>query len=499
MPDEAADRRKIAVVGSGVTGLAAAHRLGELISERHLPIDVTLLESQSRAGGLVGSLERDGYLIDLGADSFITNKPRIIPLCERLGLLDRLQATDPTYRGALVLSRGKPVPVPEGFQLLSPSSLWPVMTSPILSPAGKLRLAWEYFVPRRTRDADESLASFVRRRFGNEALERLVQPLVGGIYTSDPEQLSLRATLPRFPEMERKYGSLIKASRLQRSTNDGGDRTSGGARYGLFAGLQGGMQEFIDRLRQRVSACVTVREQTTVQTMSHESATEGRIPRYRLNLADGSSEEFDGVILTAPTHRTANLVDPLDSELATALRQIDYASSAIVVSGYPLSQIAHPLNSFGLVIPHRERRRILAVSFSSRKFPNRAPAGRVLLRTFVGGALQPELLEHDDPALLQIVREELQETLGVQGQPDFELVMRYPRAMPQYTLGHLERVAQIERLTHQHPGLAIAGNAFHGVGLPDSVASGEQAAEKLLAVLSSSNFQNPATTPINQH
>ncbi len=473
------NRPRIAVIGGGLTGLAAAHRLFELSRETGRPLDLHLFEAGERLGGLVGTIERDGYLIDVGGDSFITNKPGALGLCQRLGLEDRLQETEPKYRGALVLHHGKTYPVPEGFQLLSPSALWPVMTSPILSWPGKLRLACEYFVPPRKPTGDESLASFVRRRFGTEALERLVQPLVGGIYTSDPEKLSLAATMPRFLEQEQKYGSLIRAA-YATSPTPADDRTSSGARYGLFAGLRGGMQELVEALVNRVRESCTVRTSVAVRhcvPASRDRGT-GTPDGFVLDFVNNASERFDAVILTPAAYRVADLVEPMAVDLARQLRGIEYASSAIVVSGHRLSDVDHLLHAFGLVIPHIEQRRILAVSFSSRKFPNRAPAGRVLLRTFVGGALQPEPFDLDDRSMIGLVKEELQATLGVRGEPDFMEVFRYPRAMPQYHVGHLDCVREIERMTDAFPGFALAGNAYHGVGIPDAIHSGEQAAEK---------------------
>lgn len=476
--ENGANRPRIAVLGGGLTGLAAAHRLVELAGQPNNSPDITLFEAGSRLGGLVGTVERDGYLIDTGADSFITNKPGALQLCQRLGLADRLQATDAKYRGALILSRGKPLPVPEGFQLLSPTAMWPVLKSPVLSMRGKIRMAWEYFLTARRNSADESLASFVRRRFGAEVLDRLVQPLVGGIYTSDPERLSLAATMPRFLEMEREYGGLIRAAYARKSTQQD-DTTSSGARYGLFAGLRGGMQELVNALTQSISTRVSVRCGERIQHI--EPLPEAS--RYRLVLNDGTTEVFDRVIVTMPPARAAEVLSKLDSQLERALLQIELASSVIVVSGHELRQIANPLKAFGLVIPHQEQRRILAVSFSSRKFPNRAPEGKVLLRTFVGGALQPELCDLSDAELVQLVREELQATLGVSGAPEFTIVVRYSHAMPQYTLGHLDRVAEIERLVASHPGIELAGNAYHGVGVPDAVHSGESAAERVMASL----------------
>lgn len=467
--------KRIAILGGGLTGLAAAHRLLELRDDR--PIDVHLFDAGSRWGGLVGTVERDGYLIDTGGDSFITNKPGALQLCQRLGLSNSLQATDAQYRGALVLYEGRPYPVPEGFQLLSPTAMGPILRSPILSPWGKLRMGWEYFIPPRKEQGDETLASFVRRRFGSEALERLVQPLVGGIYTSDPEKLSLLATMPRFLAMEQKYGSLLRA--MQAGKSEVVEDTSSGARYGLFAGLRGGMQDLVDALVAKIAPSVSMHSDMGIFGITPAEVT-GRYRLWMTPRRETLPNEFDAVILTLPAWRSASVLDPFAPKLAYELSAIEYASSTIVVTGHRLADIADPLNAFGLVIPHREHRRILAVSFSSRKFPNRAPVGRMLLRTFVGGAMQPELADLDDEDTIQLVREELAATLGVRGRPDFTLVVRYPKAMPQFHLGHLDRVARIERLTAEHPGLAIAGNAYHGVGIPDAIHSGEQAAARIL-------------------
>ncbi len=507
--------RRIAVIGGGLSGMAAAHRLIEITREAASTVtassqtnsrcEITLLEAGSRLGGIVGTKHLDGYLIDTGADSFLTNKPGAIGLCRRLGIEDRLVATDPRYRGAHVVFDGRPVPVPMGFQLLSPTAIWPMLTTPLLSTWGKLRLLMEYLVPaRHSTDfagqagqplIDESLASFVRRRFGRETLERLVQPLVGGIYTSDPERLSLAATMPRFLEMEREYGSLIRAARsLSKAAASRGtassittptnplarDETSSGARYGLFAGLKGGMEDLLAALRSRVAAGCTVKFGARVASVQRDLT---RQTGYRLTLSDGSQETFDAVIVATTTYHAATMLGELAPELARELNGIEYASSAVVVTAHRLADVRHPLDSFGLVVPHRERRRILATSFSSRKFPERAPVGSVLLRTFVGGAMQPELNDLSDEELLRLVRSELAELLGVRGEPEISLVVRYPRAMPQYHVGHLDRVARIESLTAPHAGLALAGNAYRGVGIPDAIQSGESAAAAIFAAV----------------
>ncbi len=370
--------RRIAVVGGGVTGLAAAHRLLELSRERGWPLDVTLLEASERVGGVFGSRRVGEYLVETGADSFITNKPWGVNLCRRIGLESHLIPTDARYRRSLVLRNGKPVGVPEGFMLLAPAKVSSVMMSPLLSPWGKIRLGIERLIPRRTETGDESLGQFVTRRFGRETLDRLVQPLVGGIYTSDPWKLSLEATMPRFLEMEREHGSLIRALRVQaKQPNREHETNATGARYGLFVTLKDGMSELQDTLEQRVEAGAALRRKTAVRAvrLMNDGASLGSDTHWDVQLEEGRSERFDAVILAVRAPQAGVMLANLDAQLAEPLNAIEYASSAIVVTGHRESDIDHPMNAFGLVIPHQERRKILAVSFTSRKFPGRAPAG----------------------------------------------------------------------------------------------------------------------------
>ena len=483
------------MIGGGLAGLSAAHRLSEL--SKGQSVEVTLFESSNRLGGLVGTEQIGNYLVDIGADSFLTTKPGAVNLCRRLGIEHRLVRTEPRYRGAMVLYDGRPVPVPEGFQLLSPTAIWPIITTPILSTWGKFRLLMEWFVPRRSvtskrtdhpnlTELDESVAEFTRRRFGREALDRLIQPLVGGIYTSDPEKLSLAATMPRFIEMEQEFGSLIRAAlRQKRDKQNPSTDSSSGARYGQFAGLKGGMEDLAGALRQYVHANCVVRLNTGVVKLER-----GKPPQttgaasfqrpFHVFLGDGTTEEFDAVILATSSEQAAQLLRSENLDLSRDIGQIEHASSALVITGHRLADIRNPMHAFGLVIPHKERRKILAVSFSSRKFPDRAPADRILLRTFVGGAMQPELFNQTDEEMISTVKSELREIFGVSGQPDFAKVYRYRNAMPQYHVGHLDRVAKIEEQLKSLPGLALAGIAYRGVGIPDVIAQAELAAEQIV-------------------
>jgi protoporphyrinogen/coproporphyrinogen III oxidase len=485
---------RVAVIGGGISGLAAAHRLIELADAAAMPLRVALFEAGPRLGGVVHTESIDDCLVERGADSFITNKPWAIDLCRRLGIEDRLISTDPRFRQALVLRKGKPVAVPDGFLLMAPAKIWPVVASPIFSPLGKLRMGLERWIPPRADVGDESVASFVRRRLGREALDRLVQPLVAGIYTSDPEKLSLRATLPRFLEMEHEYRSLIRAARRgshegngspAQATGTGPRGPESGARYGLFVSLRRGMSELVDALVSRIKSGGEIHLDARVCGLNRAAnPLEGFALSFEAEAGTLThATDFEAVILALPADRTAQLVWPLDSELGAALGEIEYASSAIVCTGHALADVADPLNGSGLVIPAVEKRRILSVSFASRKFAGRAPEGQVVLRTFLGGTLQPEILAHSDDELVRIVLSELGEILGVRGEPRFAVVSRHERAMPQYHVGHLDRVGRIEELTSGHPRLALAGNAYQGVGIPDCVGSGERAAERVFRAL----------------
>ncbi len=473
---------KVAVIGGGITGLAAAQRL---VSRSH-NVQVVLLESSRRLGGIIRTETADGFLMELGPDSFITNKPAAIQLCEEIGFADQLIPTDAGFRRSLVLRNGKPMAVPDGFMLMAPSKPLAILTTPILSFMGRLRLLSEAFVARRMTEDDESLASFVRRRFGQQTLDRLVQPLVGGIYTADPEKLSLKATMPRFPEMERSHGSVIRATLAQRKIdrsrahgqqNDINESAGSGARYGLFATVAGGLSDMVAAIETTLlkSGRVAIKLGAEVRGVERSTAADSH---WVVQLRDQRPIAFDAVIMTLPTYAAARILKPaIDSELHAALQEIEYASSAIVVSGHQLSDFSHPMDAFGLVVPAIERRKILAVSFSSRKFPNRAPTGQILLRTFVGGAMQPELLNNDDDTIAGFVNAELRSIFGMKAEPLFCEVIRYNNAMPQYHVGHLDRVARIESLLQKTPGLYLAGSAYTGVGIPDSIASGWSAAD----------------------
>lgn len=519
--------KHLVIIGGGITGLAAAHRVLERCRESRRQVQVTLLETSPRLGGIVQTHEREGFLLERGPDSFISEKPEALELVRRIGLESQLIETNANYRRSFIVRQGHLLPVPEGFHLLAPARLWPFVTSGIFSWPGKARMAMDLFLPRRnvngTPDGasdtggDESLANFVRRRLGQEALERMAQPMVGGIYTADPERLSLQATMPRFLEMERKHRSVIRALRQERGTqpaarveNSDGDKgtssrapaeCTSGARYSLFLSFDHGMQMLTDKLAQRIlnfksltdedagSPVVSVEVNTAVESLTLER---GDGPTKWV-LKTNRSERLvaDAVCLALPAHVSARLLRSIDPEVASDLEGISYASSATINLAYKRADIPHPLDGFGFVVPFIEKRTLIACTFSSVKFAGRAPAGVVLLRAFTGGALQPELLELDDAQLLSLIQADLRDLLGVTAVPLLTEVSRWHNSMPQYHLGHLERVKRIEERIASLPGLALAGNAYSGIGIPDCVRSGEKAADDLMPVTCRVKRMNP--------
>ena len=467
--------KRIIVIGGGIAGLAAAHRIVELAKEQSLNFEVVLLEASPRLGGCIITEKIGAFLVEAGPDSFITEKPRALRLCERLGLTDRLLSTQSAYQKIHVVCGGKLVALPEGFFLLAPTRLWPFIQTPLFSWPGKLRIAGEVFLPRGKDEQDESLGAFVRRRFGREAFERVAQPLVGGIYASDPDQLSLAATMPRFKEMERSQRSVIRAMRAEQRRRVRSESGSG-ARWSLFVTLAGGMQELVDAVTQRIPKGA-IRLCSPVTHLTRDQK------RWSIAIADNQTLTAEGVVVTAPAFQAGEILAATENRAAAELKKIACASTATVSVAYRRRDFPRPPDSFGFVVPAVEQRKIMACTFSSLKYPGRAPEDHVLLRAFVGGVLQPELFSDNDATMTDNVRAELATLLGVVAEPIFARVWRHPNSMPQYHVGHQARVKCIEDALRSLPAIALAGNAYHGVGISDCVRTGEEAAEKVISSL----------------
>jgi len=474
--------KRIVIIGGGISGLAAAHRLTELSRASQQPLEITLLEGSDRLGGTIHSEQRDGFLLERGPDSFISEKPEAVALANRLGIASRLIQTNETHRRSFIVRKGRLRKVPDGFQLLAPSRFWPFVTTDIFSLTGKLRMAADLFLPRANTNGsnDESLASFVSRRLGKEALDRMAQPMVGGIYTADPRTLSLRATLPRFLEMERKHRSIILAMLRQRKTSKSAASGVSGPRYSLFLSFDKGMQTLADELERNVTNA-GVRIQLNSKVTRLDRAKPERQSDWTITTSDNSEILADGVCLAIPAYSAATLLEKIDNRLGQQLRAIEYTSTATINFAYRRDDVRHPLDGFGFVVPLIEQRSLIACTFSSVKFPGRAPEEHVLLRAFVGGALQPDIFQLDEPEMVARVKSDLEQLLQIQGQPLFVESAKWSQSMPQYHVGHLERVSAIEAQLGSFGTIAVAGNSYRGAGIPDCIRSGETAAEKLMA------------------
>jgi protoporphyrinogen/coproporphyrinogen III oxidase len=438
-----------------------------------------VLEARDRLGGTIETERTGGLVIEAGPDSFISEKPWALALCRRLGLEERLVPTNDRFRRTFVWFGGRLHPLPDGFQLLAPTKFGPFASSRLFSWRGKLRMALEMALPRggglvpSALDADESLGAFVRRRLGGEALERVAQPLVAGIYTADPDDLSVAATMPRFLELERRERSLILA--LWRAGRRVPQPGTSGARWSLFLTLRDGMGELVHALAARLPAGAVALKQ---RVAGIERADGG----WRVGVGSGESIEADRVIVATEAHVAGRLLRYVDPGAAALLADIPYASSATVTLAYRRADIPHRLDGFGFVVPRGEKRALLACTFSSVKYAGRAPEGVSLLRCFLGGALNTGVLERDDDALALTTRAELRAALGVIAEPSLIRVRRWPHAMPQYRVGHLARVDAIARALDRLPGLVLAGGGYRGVGISDCVRSGEEAAVRALGV-----------------
>ena len=474
------DARRVVVLGGGVTGLTACYRLLEASRAQNASLEIHLIEASHRLGGVVETEFAGDVLMEKGPDCFLTSKPEGVELCEELGIGGELIGTNERHRRSYVLRGGELLPVPEGFYLLAPYQIGPFLTSPVFSPLGKLRMAMDVLLPRRRGDADESLADFVRRRFGREALERMAQPMVAGIYSADPEHLSLKATMPQFHEIEREHRSLILGLRKRMQKRGAGEGVSAsGPRYGLFVSFERGMGVLADALAEKVGSA-------SIRTGCRAESLERNEGGWRVRLEDGEGVDADAVCVTLPPNAAARMLEKIAPGISGELMSIPSGSLATLNLVYRAEQVANPLHAMGFVVPAIENRTLLACSFSSTKFAGRAPEGKVLIRAFAGGEAASRAGLEDEELARRLI-DELRPILGISGEPEASVFYRYEESLPHYLVGHLEKVQRVGRELETTPGLALAGNAYRGVGIPDCVKSANEAVDKILGDLRAVN------------
>ena len=460
---------RVTIVGAGASGLACALRLLELSKEKNVSLELNIMDSGEKSGGTLGTVEKEGFIMEEGPDCFITEKPAALELCRKLGIQDQLIKTNPTLSQSFILKGNKLRPIPEGFYLLAPSRLIPLVTTPLLSPLGKLRAALEPFVKVRRDPQDESVAGFVRRRLGSAVLDSIAQPLIGGVYNADPDDLSLGACMPRFKEMELKYGSLIKALAAIKLKSQG---QVSGARYSLFVSFKKGMQFLADSLASHIPAECLWMGHPVDSLRPTESGT-------WMVVSAGRTREEDAVVLAIPPAKMIPLLGPLDPEWEKLLARIPAHDSATLNLGYRRPDVGHKLNGFGFVVPSREKKLVVGCTFASQKFEGRAPEGFVLLRAFLGQEGVQLIESLGEEAVLQKVLAELNPILKLQKNPVVHHLARYRASMSYFRPGHLSQAARLEQKASETKGLYLAGNGLKGVGIPDCISAGETAAGKI--------------------
>jgi oxygen-dependent protoporphyrinogen oxidase len=473
--------KRIAIIGGGIAGLSAAFYL-EKARQAGEHLQWTLFEKSGRLGGVIQTERRDGFVLEAGPDSFLSAKPEAARLCVELGIGDQLISSNDAGRRTYILVNGRLAAIPPGLEFMVPTRVWPMVTTSLFSFKTKLRMVRELFSAARKEVSDESVADFVRRHFGQEMVERVAEPLLAGVYGGNAAELSVRSVLPRFAEMEREHGSLVRATlkaKRKAAAAAGAQARTGGRPQPLFTSLRNGMQ-------QMVEALVGALPQSSIRLQQTELQVRPMNDDWQVETTGGVLvDRFQEVVLAVPAPAAAAILRQFHPAFIAGLKRIQYTSSVAVALAYD-EAVLPP--GHGFLVPRSEGRKIMACTFVHKKFPHRAPEGKKMLRCFFSSSRMPDLLSYSDEALQQIARQELREILGLTAEPTFARTFRWERAMAQYETGHLDRVAEMEKVLVATPAFHLIGNSFYGIGVPDCIKTARQAVERI-----TSGASQPAT------
>ena len=467
--------KKIVIIGGGIAGLASAYYLCKQMAADELPARITVIDPEGHWGGKITTIRESGFVIEGGPDTFLATKPWGVGVCKELGIEDRLQGTNPKQRSTYVLHEGSLKSLPDGLAMMIPTNFGSMAASRLLNWPQKIRMGLDFLIPPRPQNGDESLGEFISRRLGRGAYENLIEPLMSGIYAGGGDKLSLKSTFPYLHDLEQKHGGLVKGALVMKQKAAKAGRSTQGSRS-AFLTPKTGLAEIVETItayleREGVDLRLHTRAVHLVQTEDG----------YQIELENGSALQADAVILAAPAYASGSLVESINPALAGVLQSIPYVSTATVSMAFHKSELPHDLNGYGYVIPRREGRRALACTWTSTKFPHRAPDDFALVRVFVGRAGQD--IPWNQADMLSLAKEELELTLGITAEPVLSRVFLWEKAMPQYNLGHPKLLSLIYAEMEKYPALALAGNGYRGIGIPDCIHSGEIAAQKISQTL----------------
>ena len=467
--------KKIVIIGGGISGLATAYSLEEIARKKGESISITLFEKNNRIGGNILTERTDGFLIEGGPDCFLSEKPWAIQLCERLGMGESLLRTNDEYRKTYILLNGHLHELPEGVILMIPTEIFPLLKSNLISLSGKIRMGMELFIPKKESSADESLSQFVRRRLGQEALDKIAAPLVAGVHAEDPDTMSVKSRFPRFVQMEEEYGSLIKGMIAKRREMRRAGSKGNKPKYTMFMTLKDGLSEMPATIVQNL-------KMTKILT-NREVAGVDKRDIFKISLKNGEVLDADTVVFATPSYETASLLTGINDSISALLNKIPYASTATVSLAFKKESISNPMNGFGFLVPRQEKRRITGATWVSRKFSYRSPDDSVLIRCFIGGSHNEKLVFLNDKDMIEMVKGELRDIMGITSEPLLTRIYRWEKAMPQYTIGHEERLSILDKKLSEYPGIFLTGSSYRGSGISECIKDGQLTAEFVLKYL----------------